>query len=557
MHGMVLGHGFRFRRIGSPLPILGLCLGLFGWGHTAAAQPAAVSPTPPPGLQFQVSKAGERLEMMVNTSRILTMEKRIPRLYVCDPNVIQATPIAQNQIQVSAIKPGVTQLNLWDEAGGVFNVDVVVIRNAADLIDVLKTEFPDVTLHVRPLKDDSVYIRGLVSDPNMLVEILHVAKGYYPNVINGLTVGGVQQVALHVKVMEVSRSKLKQLGLDWEVLTSQFGVTQGAAGILAGAGAGANLAGSGAGDTVRLAKLSGGTTVTAYLQALRQYDLAKLLAEPTLTTMSGRAASFNSGGSFPVIVPSGLGTNSIQFREYGTRIDFIPTVLGNGTIRLEVRPSVSEINQATGVEVNGIKVPGLTERFADTSVELRAGQTLALAGLIQSRIESQNKGVPLLADLPWVGRAFSRIEERANEVELLILVTPEIVGALDPHQVPQCGPGQNTTLPRDSEFYGYGYLEVPNCRPATADRGGTQGVRAMVLPSGPTTPPAAMQDTRAMPQRPPLLPASRIQGLPAQPESKQPSIEGPGPNLNGPQSASDRGSSEPMLMGPLGYDPMQ
>lgn len=498
--------------------------------------------------------------MLVNTSRILTLDGKVPRLYVSNPEILQATPLSPNQVQVSALKPGVAQLNLWNESGQIFCVDVVVMRNAAELIDLLRSEFPEATLHVRPLAH-SVYITGFVPRASMLDEIISLAKDYYPNVINGITVGGVQQVALHVKVMEVSRTKLRQLGLDWTLISDNFEITQGAAGVLANR---FSIPGSKPGaDTVRFKVLGTDADLEGFLQALRQQDLVKLLAEPTLITMTGRPACFNSGGSFPVLIPNGLGTVGVNYREYGTRVDFVPIVLGNGMIRLEVRPSVSEVDETRGVELNGIRVPGLTERFADASVELRAGQTLALAGLIQNRVEAQNRGVPVLADLPWVGRAFSRVEERVNEVELLIMVTPELVGPLDPHQVPQCGPGQLTSNPNDCELYSYGYMEVPNCC-LLGDRPACQGVNG--VPSagcGPVYAPAGSGPRpyattipeRGLPRDVPSIPPSSAASEPAgtaAPQPAQPPVQQPTQPV--PPGAP---AAEQALFGGLGYDSLR
>lgn len=147
-------------------------------------------------------------------------------------------------------------------------------------------------------------------------------------------------------------------------------------------------------------------------------------------------------------------------------VDFVPIVLGNGMVRLEVRPEITEIDPS--LAVNG--APGFRSRTVDTGVEMKSGQTLALAGLIQNRLDSEVRGIPWLADMPWVGAAFRRTRETENEVELLILVTPELVDALHGHEVPPCGPGQMTTSPCDTQLYWKGHIEVPggcpNCRDA-------------------------------------------------------------------------------------------
>jgi len=260
--------------------------------------------------------------------------------------------------------------------------------------------------------------------------------------------------------------------------------------------------------------VDGGSSFFGFLQALRRYNLVKVLAEPTLTAISGRPASFTVGGEFPIIVPGGLGTVSVEFKEFGTRVDCVPIVLGNGNIRLEVRPTVSEIDSARSVTIDSFTIPGLRKRFVDTAVEMKAGQTLALAGLIQKRTEAVNSGVPWLADLPYVGAGFRRVEEVTNEIELLILVTPQLVAPLDPHEVPPCGPGQFTTSPNDHELYLKGYIEVPKCC-INGDCAACQGgVSHEVIPPGYT--PQGTVPGGAAPQGQPVPPS------PAQPQDNPP-----------------------------------
>jgi len=495
--------------------------------------------------------------MTVNTSQVLQLRKKIPRVFVADPTVVQATPLAADQVQLAALSPGVTQVNLWDEQGQILTVDVMVSPDATQLRQILESEFPDASLRVRPLAK-SVYITGYVPRTEMVHDINTLAQDYYRDVICGLTVGGVQQVALHVKVMEVSRTKLRQLGLDWQLITSDLAIAEGAAGLLAQS---AKPPGSGA-DTIRFAVFGDVSQFLGYLQALRSQDLVKLLSEPTLVTMTGRPATFLSGGSFPIIVPSGLGNYTVEWREYGTRVDFVPIVLGNGTIRLEVRGSVSELDQARGVEYQGFKVPGIAERNVDTSVELQAGQSLALAGLLQNRVESQNRGVPLLADLPGVGRFFSRVEEKANEVELLVIVTPELIAPLDPHQLPECGPGQLTVSPDDKELYCYGYLETPNCAQAGPGQGPywpstPAEFGAGWRPEGAAPSPLSRDGAPVSgPQR-----AERIRAPhPVVPEAPNGSAVTPGavspPDSAAPSPPSASAATRSALYGPIGYEPL-
>ena len=411
-------------------------------------------------LYYHVRNVSQRLEIIVNSSRILTMEGDVPRAQVNNPEIVKLTPLAANKVQVAGLKPGVTQVNLFDDNENIYTVDLIVIGDARELDMVLKATFPEATLRVRPM-NSSVLIEGEIPRPELTSRIIAIAEDYYPKVISNMTVGGVQTVLLHVKVMEVSRTKLRKLGIDWNYIWGQGFFVQGASGLINLPGSASGFAAGGR-DTLRFGLTEGTNTFTGLIEALRQNNLVKVLSEPTLVTMSGRPASFMVGGEFPILVPSGIATATIEFKEFGTRVDFVPIVLGDRRIRLEVRPVISEIDESRSVTVDSITVPGVRTRKVDTGVEMEVGQTLALAGLLQERTVMENKGVPWISDIPFLGVPFRRVEEQVNEIELLITVTPEIVDAMDSHQLPPCGPGEGSTSPDDGEFYGKGYHEVPH-----------------------------------------------------------------------------------------------
>ncbi len=191
---------------------------------------AAVQDLPGQPVTFSINGPAQRLEMVVATSRILTLEYKIPRLLVNNPEVVRATPISPNQVQLSALHPGVTQLNVWDENKNLYTVDVVVTPDGRQLQMLIKSEFPDANVRVRPLAN-SVYLSGYVPSPAMVQSIVRIAEDYYPNVVNNLTIGGVQQILLKTKVMEVSRTKLRQAGFDWAYLDGQDFVFQTVSGL--------------------------------------------------------------------------------------------------------------------------------------------------------------------------------------------------------------------------------------------------------------------------------------------------------------------------------------
>ena len=222
------------------------------------------------------------------------------------------------------------------------------------------------------------------------------------------------------------------------------------------------------------------------IDALRQYQLAKVMAEPTLVTVSGRPASFQSGGQIPYVIPAGVGTPpSVVFKDYGTHLDFVPIVLGNGNIRLEVKPQVSYLDTPTRRDVEGHDVPAFKNNGVDTAVEMKPGQTLAIAGMLYTETEYQNQGIPYLADMPYVGSIFRKTHEQINEVELLVLVTPELADPMDPCDVPPCQPGMCSASPDDCGLYWKGYSEVPSCGPCGAGGCGPNGCGMGYGPGGP------------------------------------------------------------------------
>lgn len=448
------------------LSVSGLVLRLFLSCSTLVSytQLASAQATDPAGIQFRVQGPSQKMEMIVNSSRILTMDKEIPRAMVNNTELVRVVPLSPNQVQISAAKPGVTTVTLWDEDGQVYSVDVVIFGDARELEMLLQSEFPHAALKVRPLAS-SVVISGYVDRPDVVGQIVTMAQDYYPKVINNIQVGGVQQVALHTKVMEVSRTKLRAAGFDWANFNGDDFVVQNAGGLIRSFSGSAQSVTSGPDANVVFGVLTDSNAFFGVIEALRRDQLVKVLSEPTLVTVSGRPAAFNSGGEFPIIVSAGLGTISTEFKEFGTRVDFVPIVLGNGNIRLEVRPEISEVDSSRSVTANGVVIPGLRTRWIDTATEMRAGQTMALGGLIQTKLESQNRSVPWLGDIPFLGNAFRHVREDMNEIELLIVVRPELVDPLNPDEVPCVGPGQSTQSPHDVDLYFRGHLEVPNCCP--------------------------------------------------------------------------------------------
>ncbi|HUG94162.1 MAG TPA: hypothetical protein VML55_25260, partial [Planctomycetaceae bacterium] len=384
---------------------------------------------------------------------------------------------------------------------------------------------------------------------------------FFPRVLNQMQVGGLQQVSLKVRVMEVQRSKIRQLGFNFLYLTddaflvSTPGQLVQLSEILTpfGGPPGVGIAQ----NTLRDSTFVGGVVhnnsiFQGFLEALRQEGLLKILAEPELVATNGRPAHLLSGGEFPVLVPQSLGTVTIEWREFGVKLEAVPNILGRGRVRLDLEPEVSERDFANAVTVNGITVPGLTVRRANTQVEMKFGETFVIAGLLSTRNTAQTAKVPVLGELPWVGAAFRRVRYDEAETELVIMVTPELVAPLSCDQIPCGGPGLFSATPTDRELFIDGVLEVPfygdkciNCAPHGAC--GPNGCGpAGCGPAGPGLVPGLAP----LPAGPAIVPGSELyDGQPVVPPG--PAAAPPGEaRVAPPDRAEPFGPTETSLWGP-------
>ncbi|MEO0530735.1 MAG: type II and III secretion system protein family protein [Planctomycetota bacterium] len=549
----------------------------------------------------KIDGASDTLEITTNTSRILTLEKKIPKVQVNNPELLAVTPLSATEIQVSAKKAGVTQVNLWDEDGQIHTVDVFIYGDVRELEHALATQFPNSAVRVYRYSQ-SLVLTGFIDRPDYVDPIRQLAEDYAPKVINNISVGGVQQVLLKVKIYEVSRTKLRQLGVDIGTIGNHGYFGTSVSGLINNVGSAGNPFGivqtaqavkgitDTAGQTVEFAVTNGNDAFLGFIDALQERNAARILAEPNIVAVSGRPSVFRAGGEIPIPVPQGLGNVAIEYKPFGTQVDFLPIVLGNGKIRLEVRPHISELDFANALVLNNTQVPALADRMADTAVEMNAGQTFAIAGLIQQRSQTQVRGIPLLSDIPILGTPFRRTADDSEEVELLILVTPELVDAMDPHQVPPCGPGMGTVSPKDCDLYCDGKVEVANpCSPCVngacgqcprCSAGGFPGPPDQFINGqgsghgGPTMGPAAGGGYEMVPPEPTVAP---YQGADA---SKKSAIDQSGPALSQASGTPESDAahfrpsvSEPMvrqatrpyrvtptsaggsgLIGPVGYD---
>jgi pilus assembly protein CpaC len=434
-----------------------------------------------------ISKKYERIQLIVNTSQSVALDKVIDTVQVYNDTIIYAKPMSRSEILISAMATGVSQVDLKTRDNETYSLEVVVTGDARELKAVLAQQFPTSTLDVMPIQQ-AVIISGQVTSDEHVEQVVAIAEQYYPTVINRIEVIGVHTVMLHTQVMEVSRTKLREMGVDWASSWNDDFIVQSVSGLITPGGTDTTIT-SAARETVRFGVITENNSFFAFIRALKQNNMAKVLADPTVVAIDGRPASFNSGGEFPILVPAGMGQVGVEFREYGTRLDFVAKVRGDGRIWLEVRPTISEIDPGRSVTLSGVSVPGLRSRFVETAVELKAGETLALAGLLQMRTEAETVGIPWLSDVPYLGALFRRNREIQNEVELLIMVTPNFAGPMQPEEVPCGGPGYNSTSPLDHHLYSNGYIEVPNLATPAAQGMVHAESNAVPVPTSEAAPP--------------------------------------------------------------------
>ena len=322
----------------------------------------------------------------------------------------------------------------------------------------------------------TVILTGTVPLAESVQTILGLAQGVFEdgNVINSMVIPGVQQVQIEVTIARVNRSRARQIGFSF--------VNTGANHFLASTvgGNGAFQAASPFGTSLLapLASLTSSQNVVfgifndkqsflGFLTALNTEGLAKLIAEPRVMTLSGRPAKILSGGQTPILTSTGVGAPSVTYKDFGTVVDFLPIVLGNGKIHLDVAPEISSLDQAAGIQIPAsgggaaTQVPGFDVRSAKVSVEMEDGQTLAIGGLIQNSINASNNKVPILGDIPFLAFAFTNKTYTEIEEELIILVTPHLVDPMACNQLPKYLPGRETRTADDFELFLEGILEAP------------------------------------------------------------------------------------------------
>jgi pilus assembly protein CpaC len=404
-----------------------------------------------------------RLAIVVGTSETLRISLPFSEIVVGDPETADVNPLTDRTLYVLGRKLGVTNIALFDENKQLVGViDVEVTHNLAGLRQALRESVRGASIKVRSV-NGRVLLQGMVPSAPAAEKAMALARDFAGDLVtNSLSIADNQQVNLEVRFVEINRTAGKELGINWNLTDNNLGPATGT-GILGGSpfpGLGA-LSSSLPFGTFVANILSNGIAPDLLITALEQKKLARRLAEPNLTTLSGQKASFLAGGEFPVPIEEDDGKVTVEFKQFGVRLDFVPVVLDDGLINLQVQPEVSEIDQSASIRLSegGVLIPGLSVRRANTTVELRDGQSFAIAGLLQTVNAKTADQVPWLGDVPVLGALFRSSSFQKKESDLVIIVTPRLARPVGTREQ-LVTPFDNVLSSNEPEFFLLGKQEV-------------------------------------------------------------------------------------------------
>ncbi|MBA3888339.1 MAG: type II and III secretion system protein family protein, partial [Acidobacteria bacterium] len=382
-----------------------------------------------------VPEGATEIDLLVGRSTVLNVGTAITRVSLTVPDIADAMVTSPTQLLIHGKQPGTISLFVWDRGGAIKTYEVNVRRDLTSLAEHMRQLFPGEPISIIGSGKD-VVISGTVTSQYVIEKAADVAAGYVEkkdNVVNLLKQQeGVasNQIMLRVRFAEVSRSAMQELGASFvadarngkwfgRTTTGQFPAPQW--------DQDGKLVFS---DFLNLFIFNSAEGLGAVVKALQNKGLFQSLAEPNLVALNGREASFLAGGEYPYpVVQPGSGGNSvtIMFKEFGVRLNFTPTVLGGDLIHLKVRPEVSSLDFSNAITLQGFRVPALSTRRTETEVELRDGQTFAIAGLMNNTLNSTMSKIPGIGDIPILGMLFRSKAHQKNQTELVVMITPTIV----------------------------------------------------------------------------------------------------------------------------------
>lgn len=442
----------------------------------ALAQRAQTAPgtAPANGAAAAPGTVSKQIQVSVGGSTVVRPPWPAKRVAVADPKVADIQVLSPNQVLVNGKSVGATDLFIWNGNEEVWEGRISVDMDQTAIRDELQRLFPKSRLEVRQSRD-MLIVSGTLARAEQAEALHRYLDATGIKYLDMTRVAGVQQVQIRVRVAEASRTAIKTLGIN-----AYFGGSSFFGGSTIGPDGGGPLVpinvgpapnspvGANAFQFNSTPNISNAVTLFAgvpaadlevFVQALAENQYIRVLAEPSLVALSGQEASFLAGGEFPIpVVQASASTTAItiEYKEFGVRLRFKPTVLGDGTIRMNVAPEVSQLSTGPGsVQIQGFNIPALITRRAETTLEMGSGQTFAMAGLLNQTVEARSSKVPGLGDVPILGALFRSVRYKTGDTELVVLVTAELAEPVSLAGIPPL-PGDLHVPPNDWELYALG-----------------------------------------------------------------------------------------------------
>jgi pilus assembly protein CpaC len=449
--------------------------------HSLLAAACAVTPLSlapaSPALAQSVTRPTGDLALSIGRGQLITMPGTISDIFIADDKVADVQIKSARQLYVFGKAGGVTTVYASNAAGAIVWSSAIRVGSNIDSVDqMLRVAMPEAQVSVATMGSNMVLLTGTVASPEDAAEAQRLVSAFVgegSNVISRLRTATPLQVNLQVRIAEVSRSLVRDIGVNLNTIDGssgfRFGLGQGRA-IASGewTPAGPLGAGNGMGQAYFENPITGDKILGPAVQSLavgstfagmgklfgldilgaldlgEQIGLVTTLSQPNLTALSGETADFLAGGEFPIPLAQGLGTTTIEYKKYGVSLAYTPTVLANGRISLRVRPEVSELSAQGAITIGNVQVPALTVRRAETTVELGSGQSFMIAGLLSNTAQNTLKRTPGVADVPILGNLFKSTNFRKGETELVIVVTPYLVNPVNANDIKMPTDGFNT-----------------------------------------------------------------------------------------------------------------
>ncbi len=453
-----------------------------------ASTPAMVSAET---LRVMTGSASGTLNVPMNRAVVVESDQPFAELSIANPGIADISTLSDRTIYVLGKSPGTTTLTLLAPDGRLItNVQVSVTPDIAEFKERLRQVLPNEPIEVRTA-NDGIVLSGIVSSAAKLDRALDLAHRYAPDrITNMMSVGGTQQVMLKVRFAEMQRSVSKSLSAGLAMQGSIFGGglgVGGGSGVFTSQGQINNAfdglpqtgvsSGSESTGNYLLGWNAGGLQLALALEALETKGVVRTLAEPNLTALSGQQAKFLAGGEYPIPVNQGDGSISIEYKPFGVELEFVPRVVDADVINIEMKASVSGLDSSVSYNNAGFSINAFKRRETSTTVEMRDGESFAIAGLLEDDFQDLAGQVPWLGDIPILGALFRSADYARHQSELVIIVTPHLVTPTRGEALAL--PTDRIRIPTESEFFLFGKTAVPRsgaaAEVARQDFGGSYG----------------------------------------------------------------------------------